>query len=231
MAQRIVATGGGGFGKSLDNLLLERHILSLARRPNPRVCYIAAASGDGDAYVLRFYRAFTKLACRPTDLPLFMREVRDLESFLLAQDVIYVAGGNTANLLAIWRVHGVDEILRRAWDEGIVLCGRSAGMNCWFEQSVTDSFDRENLDGLDDGLGLLPGSCCPHYDGEPMRRPVYTRLVNEGALKPGYAADNGVGLVFEGTTLVEAVAAVPNAAAWRVEPGRETRLHTRQLTP
>src|SRR3569833_2033864 len=184
MAQRIVATGGGGFVTSLDYLLLERHILSLARRPNPRVCYIATASGDGDAYVLRFYRAFTKLNCRPTDLPLFMREVRDLESFLLSQDVIYVAGGNTANLLAIWRVHGVDEILRRARDEGIVRCGRAAGRNCWFEQSVTDSFDRENLDGLDDGLGLLPGSCCPHYDGEPMRRPVYTRLGNEGALKP-----------------------------------------------
>ena len=229
MQRRIVATGGGGFGASLDNLLLEKYILSQARSENPRVCYIPAASGDGDSYVLRFYRAFTRLECRPTDLTLFMRDVRDLESFLLAQDVIYVAGGNTANLLAIWRVHGVDRILRRAWEEGIVLCGRSAGMNCWFEQSVTDSFDREALDGLDDGLGFLPGSCCPHYDGELMRRPVYTRLVDSGELKPGYAADNGVGLVFDGTDFVEAVSCVPDVSGWRVEPGTETRLATRFL--
>jgi hypothetical protein len=104
-------------------------------------------------------------------------------------------------------------------------------MNCWFEQSVTDSFDRENLDGLDDGLGFLPGSCCPHYDGEAMRRPVYTRLVNDGTLKPGYAADNGVGLVFEGTSFVEAVSCAPAASAWRVEPGREEKLATRVLGP
>src|SRR3954471_13509224 len=229
MAHRIVATGGGCFGASLDNLLLERFILSEARVENPRVCYIAAASGDGDSYVLRFYRAFTRLDCRPTDLTLFMREVRDLESFLLSQDVIYVAGGNTANLLAIWRVHGVDAILRRAWEEEIVLCGRSAGMNCWFEQSVTDSFDRENLDGLNDGLGLLPGSCCPHYDGEAMRRALYTRLVGEGALAPGYAADDAAALVFEGTSLREVVCTVEGSTAYRVTADGEEALPARLL--
>jgi peptidase E len=220
MTRRIVATGGGGFGSSLDNLLLEEFIVAQARVENPRVCYVPTASGDADPLVARFYRAFSRLDCRPSDLTLFNRSVRDLESFVLAQDVIYVAGGNTANLLAIWRVHGLDAILRRAWDEGIVLCGRSAGMNCWFEGSVTDSFDRESLGPLADGLGFLPGSCCPHYDGEVRRRPVYRALVDSGELPPGWAADDGVGLVFEGTSLVDVVSDRPGVAAYRLEPGK-----------
>jgi dipeptidase E len=214
---RVVAMGGGGFSMEPDNPLLDRFVLSLARSPQPRVCFVPTAGGDHDGYVARFYRAFAALDCRPADLPLFFRTVGDLEAFVLEQDVIYVGGGNTANLLAVWRVHGLDRILRRAWDEGVVLCGLSAGMNCWFTESVTDSFSLEQLAPLHDGLGLLPGSACPHYDGEEQRRPAFTRLVAAGELADGWAADDGAALVFAGTELEEVVASRPDARAYRVE--------------
>src|SRR3984885_3356236 len=169
--RRVVAMGGGGFSMEPENPLLDRFVLSLVRASPPRVCFVPTASGDAEGYVARFYRAFTGLDCRPSDLPLFGRTIGDLESFVLGQDVIYVGGGNTANLLAVWRVHGLDRILRTAWEQGIVMCGLSAGMNCWFEGSVTDSFGLSQLAPLHDGLGLLPGSACPHFDGEEQRRP------------------------------------------------------------
>jgi dipeptidase E len=145
--------------------------------------------------------------------------------------VIYVSGGNSANMLAVWRVHGVDAVLREAWDAGIVLCGPSAGGLCWFEGAVTDSFGPE-LALLDDGLGFLRGSFCPHYDGEPERRPTYERLIREG-LVPGYAADDAVGVHFRGTELAEVVTEREGATAYRVElvegEVRETSLKARLL--
>jgi dipeptidase E len=214
---RVVAMGGGGFSMEPDNPLLDRFVLSLARSPRPRVCFVPTATGDADGSVARFYRAFAALDCRPADLQLFLRTVGDLEAFVLAQDVIYVGGGNTANLLAVWRVHGLDRILRRAWEEGVVLCGLSAGMNCWFAESVTDSFSPDELEPLHDGLGLLPGSACPHYDGEEERRPAFTRLVAAGELADGWAADDGAALVFAGAELEEVVTSRPHARAYRVE--------------
>ena len=225
--------GGGGFSTEPENPLLDEFVLSLARSPRPRVCFVPTVSGDAEGYVARFYRSFAALDCRPSDLRLFFREVGDLESFVLAQDVIYVGGGNTANLLAVWRTHGLDAIMRRAWHEGVVLCGMSAGMNCWFEGSVTDSFDRSRLAPLHDGRGLLAGSCCPHYDGEERRRPVFQRLVGDGTLSPGWAADDGAALVFAGEELEEVVTSRPGAAAYRVERTGsgidERRLPTRFL--
>jgi dipeptidase E len=215
--RRVVAMGGGGFSMEPQNLLLDEFALSLARSAKPRVCFVHTASGDADWYVARFYRAFATLDCRPADLQLFQRTTSDLESFVLAQDVIYVGGGNTANLLAVWRIHGLDHLLRRAWEQGVVLCGVSAGMNCWFEQSVTDSFDRGQLAPLCDGLGLLAGSCCPHYDGEEQRRPTFQRLVGTGELVDGWAADDGAALVFADENLTEVVASLPHASAYRVE--------------
>jgi dipeptidase E len=152
-----------------------------------------------------------------TDLQLFERSVGDLRSFVLEQDVLYVGGGSTANLLAVWRAHGLDELVAEAWTEGVVLCGISAGMNCWFAQSVTDSFDLMQLAALNDGLGLLAGSCCPHYDGEEQRRPTFHRLIAGGELTDGLAADDGAALVFTGSELDEVVASCPAAAAYRVE--------------
>lgn len=208
--------GGGGFSMEPENPLLDEFVLSLARSSRPRVCFLPTASGDADSYTMRFYRAFAALDCHPSDLRLFDRSVLDLEFFVLAQDVIYVGGGNTANLLAVWRIHGIDRLLRRAWEEGIVLCGLSAGMNCWFTQSVTDSFGASRLSPLQDGLGLLPGSSCPHYDGEAQRRPTFHRLISAGELMDGWAADDGAALVFHGETLSEVVASRPEAAGYRV---------------
>jgi dipeptidase E len=214
--RRIVAMGGGGFSMEPENPLLDEFVLSLTRAPRPRVCFVPTASGDPDGYVAAFYRAFAALDCRPSDLGLFARTVGDLRAHVLAQDVVYVGGGSTANLLAVWRTHGLDRILEEAWREGVVLCGISAGMNCWFQQSVTDSFDLARLAPLRDGLGLLPGSACPHFDGEAQRRPVYRGLVASGELDGGWAADDGAALVFAGDELHEVVASRPDAAAHRV---------------
>ena len=165
MTGAIVAMGGGGFSEEPDNPLLDGFVLGLARREHPRVCFLGTASGDADSYVARFYRAFVDHDCYPSDLALFNREVADLRRFVLEQDVIYVGGGNTASLLAVWRAHGLDTILQEALAGGAVLCGVSAGMNCWFEASVTDSFGPA-LAPLDDGLGFIVGSACPHYDAD-----------------------------------------------------------------
>ncbi len=207
----------GGFPTAPENSLLDRFVLSLARSQTPRVCFVPTASGDAEGQVVRFYRVFTALDCRPTHLQLFDRAVADLESFVLAQDVIYVGGGNTANLLAVWRTHGLDRVLRRAWEQGVVLCGVSAGMNCWFEASVTDSFGGGRLAPLRDGLGLLPGSACPHYDGEKQRRPSLLRWVGTGELPDGWAADDDAALVFAGRELMEVVASRPGARGYRVQ--------------
>jgi dipeptidase E len=217
-----------------DNLLLDEYALSLGRSQPVRVCFLPTASGDDESYVARFYRAFSRLDCRPSDLQLFKRTIADLDAFVLSQDVIYVGGGNTANMLAVWRAHGLDSILRRAWEEGVLLCGLSAGMNCWFAESVTDSFGLEELTPLHDGLGLLPGSACPHYDSDEERRPTYQSLVAAGQLAPGWAADDGAGLVFAGDDLLEVVTSRELAGAYRIEPDggggmTETRLPARYL--
>ena len=151
----------------------------------------------------------------------------DLREQALAADVILVCGGNTANMLAVWRVHGFDRVLREAWEAGVVLTGWSAGMICWFEAGVTDSFGPQ-LDGLRDGLGFLPGSACPHYDGEELRRPRYRELVDAG-FPPGLAAEDGVGLHFEETELVEAVTCRPGTSAYRVDADGEEPVPTREL--
>lgn len=211
----IIALGGGGFSMEPDEPRLDDYILSHARRSPARVCFLPTASGDSNDYVVRFYEAFPATRCIATHLPLFRRTHPDLRAHVLAQDVIYVGGGNTANMLAVWRAHGLDAILREAWSSGVVLCGLSAGSLCWYEGGVTDSFG-PSLAPIADGLGLLAGSHCPHYDGEAERRPAYHRAVASGALPAGIAADDGVALRYQGTELVEVVSSRPEARAWRV---------------
>ena len=225
MERHVVALGGGGFSEGADPLL-DDFVLGLAGPARPRVCFLGTATGDSPQYAVRFYAAFRERA-ESSHLELFGRPRQDLRDFLLAQDVVYVGGGNTANMLAIWRVHGVDAILREAWKRGIVLAGISAGSICWFEAGVTDSFGDE-LAPLR-CLGFLPGSNCPHYDSEPERRPTYRRLVDGGELPPGLAADDGVALHFAGTELAEAVGERREAGAFRVEPGAEAPIPVRYL--
>jgi peptidase E len=228
MSGHIVAIGGGAFWEPPGDPRLDAFILGLTGRERPRVCFIPTASGDAAEVVAAFYRAMSRHDCVPTDLTLFPRTVADIPALLAAQDVIWVWGGSTVNLLALWRLHGLDGPLRAAYERGAVLCGISAGMNCWFEGCTTDSFGL-TLAPLADGLGFLTGSACPHYDGEEQRRPLYRRLVDAGELPPGWAADNDVALHFAGGEFAEAVALRDGAAAYRVEPGSEVRVAARLL--
>ncbi len=216
----IVAMGGGGFSMEPDNPLLDRYVLGLVDREQPRVCFVPTASGDSQVYIDRFYAAFESLPCRPAHLSLFSPPTADLESFVGEQDVIYVGGGNTRNLLVLWREWGLDAIFREAWQQGTILAGISAGSICWFEEGVTDSIPGR-LTPLR-CLGFLSSSNCPHYDGEPERRPAYHRLISQGDLGPGYAADDGVALHYAGTQLQRMVASRPHARAYRVERRGET---------
>ena len=217
----IAAMGGGGFSMEPRSPRLDRWLLSLTRRKRPRVLFVPTASGDAPGYIARFHRAFAKHDCEPSHLALFNRSVRDLRRFVLRQHIVYVGGGNSANMLAVWRVHGLDAILREAWENGIVLCGVSAGANCWFESSLTDSFGRP-VRPLHDGLGLLPGSFCPHYDGERDRRAAYRRFVGRGELPAGWAAEDSVAVLFEDASIAGIVTSRPGRSAARVEPMRSS---------
>jgi dipeptidase E len=231
----IMVVGGGAFGHETRGGPLEDHWLALARavrgNQRPRVCLIATASGDDESVIGHFRDVFASVA-EVSDLALFHRTVEDIGDFLADHDAIYVAGGNTANLLAVWRAHGVDEALRAAHDAGVLLAGRSAGGLCWFESGTTDSFG-PRLQPLVGGLGLIPGSHCPHYDGEPERRPTYHALVAAGDLPPGLAVDDFAAAIFDGAELIEVVAAEDGRTAYRVDQrdgqATETALAARVL--
>jgi dipeptidase E len=207
-----------GLGGNPQDAMLE-YVLSLAR--GPKVLYVPTASNEDPAWAevweerLRGRAAMTPLRFNPWP-PVDLRELT------LTHDVVLVPGGNTANMLAIWRVHGFDQILREAWQSGILLTGWSAGMICWFEAGVTDSFGPQ-LEGLRDGLGLLPGSACPHYDGEELRRPVYRQLVRDG-FPPGIALDDGAGAHYRDTELQSLIVSSPAAAGYLVTADGETRI-------
>lgn len=226
MKRQIIAMGG--MALDLDNLLLIRYFLKQTRKRKPQVCYIGTASGDAEAGCLRFYAAFSRFDCAPSHLPLFARTPRDLESFVLEQDAIFVGGGNTRSLLAVWRDWGLDLHLRAAWERGVVLGGSSAGSICWFEQGLTDSIAGP-LVRLD-CLGFLAGSNCPHYDSERLRRPTFRKLVAAGHMTDGLAADDGAALHYVDGRLLRAVSSRRRARAWRVRrAGRravETRIRT-----
>ncbi|MET9274770.1 peptidase E [Kribbella sp. NPDC003557] len=230
---QILALGGGGFSMEPDNPLLDDYLLSLVPTDRkPRVCFVPTASGDSEGYIDRFLAAFGPDRAEATVLSLFKRSVADLDAFVLDQDIVYVGGGNTANLLAVWRLHGLDSALEKAYRAGVVMAGISAGMNCWFEASVTDSFDTNGCGPLADGLGLLPGSACPHYDGEALRRDTFLNLVQSG-FPAGYAAEDGVALHFTNGHLANVVSSRPGAGAYTVLRGdtgaSEERLPARYL--
>ena len=217
MERHVVAMGGGGF--SMDDPVLDRYVLDLSGAARPKVCFLPTASGDAAGYQQAFLEAFPATSFAPSVLRLFEREVADVTAFLGEQDVVYVGGGNTAIMLAAWRLHGVDAALRAAWEAGVVMAGLSAGANCWFEASTTDSFLVGRADPLRDGLGLLAGSFTPHYDGEAARRPSLHAHVASGALPPGLACDDFAAVRFSGTELVEAVASRPGASCYRIARG------------
>jgi dipeptidase E len=217
--RQIVACGGFLLGSPVQD-----YVLGLSR--GSRALYVPTASMENANLVLAFYESMRGRG-GADHLVFNPYPPEDLRTFVGLFDAIFVAGGNTANMLAVWRVHRFDELLREAWESGIVLAGTSAGMICWFEAGVTDSFGLQ-LEGMRDGLGFLPGSACPHYDGEERRRPRYRELVDDG-FPAGYAADDGAALHFVGTELREVVSVRDGATAYRVEPGSETPLEARTL--
>jgi dipeptidase E len=212
----IFAMGGGGFTMEPDNPVLDDFALSLVEAREPRILFMPTASGDPTAQIVSFHERFSDRACRPAHLSLFRLHgsERTLREIVLEQDVIYIGGGSMRNLLAIWRAHGLDELLVEAWERGVVLAGLSAGAMCWFEAGVTRSSGPAQTIR---GLGLLPGSLSVHADGEPERLPVFLDAVRRGEIPGGWAADDGVGLLFRGTAFERAVASRPVAAACRCD--------------
>jgi peptidase E len=209
----IIAIGGGGFLAEPRNLALEKYILDQTGKNRPDVLMIPTARGDAEDYIAKFHAAFRELGARTQHLPFFQR-TPDLRSLLLAQDAIFVGGGNTKSMLAVWREWGVTQLLEEAYNAGIVLGGQSAGAICWFEQGVTDSW-ADRLRPLA-CMGLLAGSCCPHYDGEVERRPAYHAFIRSGEVKHGYAIEDGVAAHFRGGRLERVVSKKAGAKAYYV---------------
>lgn len=228
---QIIAVGGGGNAVTEPDRRLDAYLVRATRRSNPRICFLPTATGDAESYIARYYASFATHRCRPTHVPLF-RRTPDLASALLTQDLIYVGGGNTKSMLATWRDWGLPEILHRAWRSGTVIAGVSAGAICWFDRCVTDSW-AEALAPLD-ALGWLSGTCCPHYDGEPERRPAVHRFVADGRISSVLAIDDGAAAHFVGKKLHAVVSCRPTGGAYHVAQRRgvvvETPYRVRRLT-
>jgi peptidase E len=229
--RQIVTFGGGGFSMEAGNPLLDEFVLGLTGKARPRVCFLPSASGDADHYIVRFYRHFPAARCESTHLSLFRRERAPAEprEHLLSQDLIYVGGGSVTSLIGVWRAHGIDAVLREAWERGIVLCGLSAGSLCWFAEGVSTFHGPPQRI---EGLGFLPWSNTVHYSAEPGRRDALYEWLRAG-MPTAYAADDGAALHFIGDDVAQVVASRADARAYRVECRHDkvvtTQLATRYL--
>ncbi|WP_288262780.1 peptidase E [uncultured Prochlorococcus sp.] len=179
-SKNIVAIGGGGFGRSLGSLEIEKYIISLTSKKRSKVCFIPTASGDSSLYKLNFYRAFSQLDCITSHIDFFSR-TENLEEKVLNQDIIYVGGGNTKSMLAVWKEWNLHEILQNAYEKGIVMSGVSAGAICWFNKGITDSFAKELT--IMNCLGMINDIACPHFDEEKEREPYVNNLVKREIIK------------------------------------------------
>jgi dipeptidase E len=225
---QIVAFGGGGFSMEWGNTLLDDYVLTLTGVARPKICFLPTASGDADHYVVRFYRAFAPSRCEASHISLFRREtgVADPRTHLLEQDIIYVGGGSLVSLLGTWKAHGMDGYLREAWENGVILCGGSAGALCWFGDALSGF--HEGPSRLIKGLGLLPWSCAVHYYEEKDRQPAFLDAITSG-MAPGYGAGDSAALRFVGTELVECVSSRPKARAAYVAIGDDGVAVEREL--
>lgn len=227
MKQRQIFAIGGRFNvDTWQPPLLQLHLLSLAAAASPRICLLAGAVGDNPGAIEQFYREVGVHDCRPAHLNIYKPVTRDFVDYFASMDIIYVNGGSTRNLITVWRDWGIDGALRVAWEQGVVMSGTSAGMNCWFEACITDSYPPEMLPlGC---IGLLAGSACAHYTARPDRAPTFRGLIADGGLPgPGFAADDDVALHFIGSELHEAVSARAEGGAWRLDGAAERQLPVR----
>jgi len=221
--RQIVALGGGMFSMEPDNGLLDKYILNLVPKEKPKICFLGTASNDGTEYREMFYKFFRDQQCEPTHLS-FLDPPKNIEKFILEQDIIHVGGGNTKLIMETWKKFGVDKIMRKAWNSGIILTGMSAGAICWFEDGITNPSSGV-LTRLE-CLGLLHGSFCPHYDERADLRTAYHKLILDGIIKDGYGVEDGAAIHFVGLHPVKVLTSRPNAKAYRVKKFRNKIVET-----
>jgi aminopeptidase N len=191
MDKQIIAIGGGGFGRNPGDGVIEQYILDQTGKEKPNICFIPTATGDNEAYKVNYYSTFSKLDCNPIHLDFFKR-TPDLEQLIPQQDAIFVGGGNTKSMLAVWKDWNLDKLLKDAYEKGVVMSGVSAGANCWFERAVVDSWE-EDLRVID-SMGFVKGNCCPHYDEEPQRRPSVKKFLEDGIVDSFYSVEGNCAL-------------------------------------
>ena len=214
MKKQIIAIGGGGFGRTPGEGLIEKYILDQSEKDVPNICFIPTATGDNEAYKVNYYSTFSKLECSPSHLDFFKR-TPDLKELILKQDIIFVGGGNTKSMLAVWKDWGLDLLLKEAYEKGVIMSGVSAGAICWFDKGITDSW-AEDLKVMD-CLGFIEGACCPHYDEEPQRKPSLNKFITEKVLKSCYAVDGGCALHIEDEKEFKSVVFSENKNSFLVE--------------
>ena len=224
--KHIISIGGGGFSHSKSDLKLEKYLLSQVAPSSPKICMLPQASRESPEYIVKFYDTFHTLGAKPTWISLFDRVEDSWQEKLLSQDIIYVGGGNTKSMLALWKTWGMDTLLKEAYNRGIVLAGVSAGAICWFEQCMTDSVWPL---GVLDGLGFLKNSCCPHYDSEPERAPAYQNNISSGAIKPGIALQDFTAAHYVDETLTKIISSVKNGKAFQVNADSAIALNVHYL--
>jgi aminopeptidase N len=189
--RNIIAIGGGGFGANPGQGIIEEYILKQTKKKKPNICFIPTATGDNEAYKVNYYATFSKLQCNPTHLDFFKR-TPDLNKLISTQDAIFVGGGNTKSMLAVWKEWRLDKLLKKAYKQGTVMSGVSAGAICWFENGITDSWATDLK--IMPCMNFIKGTCCPHYDEEPQRKPAVKKLILANKVKNIFAVDGGVAL-------------------------------------
>ena len=214
MKRQIIAIGGGGFGRNPGEGIIENYILNQSNVKKPNICFVPTATGDNEAYKNNYYATFTKLNCNPVHLDFFKR-TPNLENLINEQDIIFVGGGNTKSMLAVWKDWGLNSILHEAYKNGVVMSGVSAGAICWFEKGITDSWS-EDLKVMD-CLGFVKGACCPHYDEEPQRRPSLKKFLSQKILESCYAVDGGCALHIQDEKKYGSIAFSKNKKSFHVE--------------
>lgn len=218
--KQIVAIGGGGFGRQDNDMKFEQYLLSLVK-PKPSVLFLPQASKEDPNYINRFYETFTHLPAKPSHLSLFGRVKDNWQAQLLTQDIIYVGGGNTKSMMALWKAWGLDTLLKQAYEQGTVLCGVSAGAICWFEQGITDSVWPL---GVVDGLGFLANSFCPHYDSEPERQQAYPEQLSNKRITPGYALEDYTAAHFINGKLKRIISTKADKKAFYIGNNEQTQI-------
>jgi len=212
-AGQIIAIGGGGFGRNPNHNKIERYILDQSAKKTPSILFIPTASAEEKSYIVNFYACFSKLDCKPSHLTFFQRTPR-LDSLINKADIIYVGGGNTKSMLAVWREWKLDILLKKAYNNGKILCGVSAGAICWFEQGITDSW-ASNLNTLE-CLGFIKEMACPHYQEEADRKPYFHKFLLDGKAISGYALDGGAAAHFINGKYYSGIQFYPKSYVYKV---------------